>query len=226
MTFLGYLRGEALHESIRLSRAVVLPSEGYENAPVSLMESYALGKPVIGADIGGIPELIREGETGVTFTSGSVDLLADRLRRFAESPDSRLVDMGRQGRMWMEQNFTTSHYLNRVLGLYRELALQYGRPRPCPEFRENISVYRRIDRVNDRRKKRSFVSHVLGELPQLLQRSFITVLDKRLYLGSGRGRKPSGLLPDRLVFSGDLLLYGRKVYGPVLGFPIEAFVCL
>ena len=58
--FLGYLSGAALHEAVRSARAVVLPSEWYENAPMSVLEAYALGKPVIGARIGGIPELIRD----------------------------------------------------------------------------------------------------------------------------------------------------------------------
>src|SRR5262249_8776576 len=63
-TFLGHQTGEALHDAIRSARAVVLPSTWYENAPLSVLEAYALHRPVIGSDIGGIPELIRDGETG------------------------------------------------------------------------------------------------------------------------------------------------------------------
>jgi len=83
VAFHGFLTGEALHELVRNARAVVLPSECYENAPMSVLESYALGKPVIGARIGGIPELIREHETGLSFVSGDEASLAARLRRCA-----------------------------------------------------------------------------------------------------------------------------------------------
>jgi glycosyltransferase involved in cell wall biosynthesis len=100
---------------------VVLPSEWYENAPLSLMESYALGKPAIAARIGGMPELIREEQTGLTFTPGSVHELADVLRRFANPRDLRIEEMGHEGRVWMKAEYTPEHYRERILNLYREL---------------------------------------------------------------------------------------------------------
>jgi glycosyltransferase involved in cell wall biosynthesis len=124
VTFLGYLKGQALHDAIRSSRAVVLPSEWYENAPLSVMEAYALGKPVIGAAIGGIPELIRDGETGITFESGSVHELAEVLARFSCLPDQSISDMGHAGRSWMEEEFSMNQYGVRMLSLYRELGVQ------------------------------------------------------------------------------------------------------
>jgi glycosyltransferase involved in cell wall biosynthesis len=119
--FPGYLSGESLHAAIRNARAVVLPSEWYENAPVSMLEAYALGKPVIGARIGGIPELLREGETGVGFESGQVESLAAALRAVTESPDQRLEEMGRTARRWVESEFTALCYRDRMAQLYSEL---------------------------------------------------------------------------------------------------------
>ena len=119
--FLGHLSGELLHNVVRYSRAVVLPSEWYENAPLSLMEAYALGKPVIAARIGGIPELIREEQTGVTYTPASVHELADVLRRFSSLGGARIEEMGHEGRSWMEAEYRPEHYRERILSLYREL---------------------------------------------------------------------------------------------------------
>lgn len=121
--FLGYRTGHDLHESVRRARAMVLPSEWYENAPMSVMESYALGRPVIGADIGGIPELIRNGETGTVFASGDVDALAAAMRRFADMPDAEVVAMGSAGRAWVEQDFTAERYRDRILEVYRGLGV-------------------------------------------------------------------------------------------------------
>ena len=121
--FLGYCSGEPLFDAIRNSRAMVLPSEWYENAPMSVMETYAMERPVIGADIGGIPELIREGETGSLFKSGSVEELAARLRRYADLPDSAILEMGRSGRRWMVQDFTAERYRERLLDLYRGMGV-------------------------------------------------------------------------------------------------------
>lgn len=128
VSFPGYLSGERLHEAVRSARCVVLPSECYENAPMSLLESYALGKPVIGARIGGIPELIRDGETGFTFSSGDVDSLSEVLRSIAVRRDDDVETMGRAARQWVEQAFTVELYRARVLDVYRELGVNvYGK---------------------------------------------------------------------------------------------------
>jgi glycosyltransferase involved in cell wall biosynthesis len=121
--FLGYLTGEALHEVVRRARAVVLPSEWYENAPMSILEAYALGKPVIGATIGGIPELIREGVTGVTFTSGEAASLSAALRDIASRADAELENMGREGRDWVSSEFTAAGYRQRIADTYRALGV-------------------------------------------------------------------------------------------------------
>jgi glycosyltransferase involved in cell wall biosynthesis len=123
VTFLGHLGGVALHDAIRAARAVVLPSEWYENAPVSLLEAYALGKPVIGAKIGGIPELVRENETGICFQSGNVDSLVAAFANMTARPRAELEEMGRAGRRWVERDFTVAMYQQRILAAYRDLGV-------------------------------------------------------------------------------------------------------
>lgn len=118
--FLGYLTGESLFSWIRKSRAVVLPSEWYENAPMSVLESYALGKPVIGANIGGIPEIIREGETGAIYNAGSVDDLQRVLEEYINMNQNAIAEMGRVARTWVENNFTIEMYRDRMLKLYSQ----------------------------------------------------------------------------------------------------------
>jgi len=76
----GFQWGEALETLIREARFTVYPSEWYENCPFSVMESQMYGTPVLGADIGGIPELIRVGETGELFESGNYEQLREKIR--------------------------------------------------------------------------------------------------------------------------------------------------
>ncbi len=125
--FLGYLSGEKLFDAIRKARAMVLPSEWYENAPMSIMETYALERPVIGADIGGIPELIRGGETGEVFPSGDAEALAERMGRFAAMQNKDILAMGKASRAWMAESFTPQSYLDRVLSLYREIGVSLAK---------------------------------------------------------------------------------------------------
>ena len=75
----GFQTGDALEQLIREARFSIYPSEWYENCPFSVMESQMYGTPVLGADIGGIPELIRVGETGELFESGNVNDLKDMI---------------------------------------------------------------------------------------------------------------------------------------------------
>ncbi|MBV1713895.1 MAG: glycosyltransferase family 4 protein [Desulfomicrobium sp.] len=121
--FFGYRSGDALFDVIRSARAMVLPSEWYENAPMSVLEAYALERPVIGAAIGGIPELIREGETGAIFQSGNAEALAARLTDFMGMSDDEILAMGKAGRRWVEEDFTAVRYRERLLGLYRDMGV-------------------------------------------------------------------------------------------------------
>ena len=121
VTFLGFLSGNKLKDIIRSCRASILPSEWYENAPMSIKESYLLGKPVIGADIGGIPELISNEVTGFTFKSGSVGQLANRLRHMADMKESEVKAMGKEARAFVEKHHNQDLYVERVKKLYLEL---------------------------------------------------------------------------------------------------------
>lgn len=82
----GFQTGKALEQLIREARFSVYPSEWYENCPFSVMESQMYGTPVLGADIGGIPELIKEGETGELFQSGDRKDLYIKIRKLWRNP--------------------------------------------------------------------------------------------------------------------------------------------
>lgn len=75
----GFQRGAALEKLIREARFTIYPSEWYENCPFSVMESQMYGTPVLGADIGGIPELIEPGKTGELFESGNASDLKQKI---------------------------------------------------------------------------------------------------------------------------------------------------
>ena len=77
----GFQTGKELKKLICEAQFSIYPSEWYENCPFSVMESQMYGTPVLGADIGGIPELIQEGKTGELFESGNVNELKKKIRR-------------------------------------------------------------------------------------------------------------------------------------------------
>lgn len=122
--FLGYRSGAELHQLIQQSRAVVLPSEWYENAPMSVLESFALGKPVIGARIGGIPEMVHPGQTGWTFTSGDVGELTSLLAEVQALPDGDVLRIGQQARQFVVETFNRQRYVDATLSLYSRLGVK------------------------------------------------------------------------------------------------------
>lgn len=77
----GFLTGNELKEVIERARFSIYPSEWYENCPFSVMESIQYGTPVLGADIGGIPELIDENVTGELFESGNREELVKKIEK-------------------------------------------------------------------------------------------------------------------------------------------------
>lgn len=84
----GFQTGEALETLIREAKLSIYPSEWYENCPFSVMESISYGTPVLGANIGGIPELISVGKTGNLFESGDVEDLKNKLLSLLKDEDT------------------------------------------------------------------------------------------------------------------------------------------
>ncbi len=119
--FEGYLSGDELHDCIRGAAFVIVPSEWYENLPYAVLESFALGKPVLGARIGGIPEMVRDGETGTLFEPGDVDDLAAAWHRM-EADRDRLREMGANARCRIETEYEAASHLERLTDIYRSVA--------------------------------------------------------------------------------------------------------
>lgn len=78
--FLGFRQWDDIKDIVGKAKFTVIPSEWYENNPLSVIEAECLGTPVLGARIGGIPELIDEDMNGMTFESGNADDLAGKIK--------------------------------------------------------------------------------------------------------------------------------------------------
>ena len=88
--FMGYKARAELKNIIAKTAFVIVPSEWYENCSMVLLEAMALGKPVIGSRIGGIPEQVEDGVSGFLFEMGNVAELAERMREISENKELRL----------------------------------------------------------------------------------------------------------------------------------------
>ena len=99
--YVGFKSGEELIELISKARFSIYPSEWYENCPFSVIESQMYGTPVIGSNMGGIPELIKVGETGEIFEAKDVEDLKNKILKLWNnkelldnySKNCRLIDI-------------------------------------------------------------------------------------------------------------------------------------
>ncbi len=118
--FKGRQQGRELATSFEASRAVVVPSECYENFPMVVLEAYAHGKPVVASRLGALPEVVREGVTGLLFTPGDSEDLADKLELLRNQPDLA-QRMGESGRKWLEEEFGPDQHYQRLMDLYESV---------------------------------------------------------------------------------------------------------
>lgn len=110
--------------------ALLLPS-GNEGTPVSAIEALAGGRPVVATRVGGVPDVVRDGEDGFLVEPGDVEALADRLARLASDPELRRR-MGQTGRERVLSRYTVQRLLDDVDRLYRSLLQAKGLAAPAP----------------------------------------------------------------------------------------------
>ena len=118
VTFNGFQAGDALTRLIEGARAVVVPSEWYENCPMSVLEAKARARAVIGTRIGGIPELIQNGIDGRLVDPGNVNELAAALRDLTKE---RALKMGAAARADARRRFSSGQHLTRLHTVYSDV---------------------------------------------------------------------------------------------------------
>lgn len=117
ITFLGHLSGEPLAQAFRKAKAFIIPSEWYENMPYSMLEAFGYGLPVIGSNLGGIPERIVDGHNGFLFEAGNVESLKAALQRLEQS-DSEVLSQS----AWESiQDLREAQYYQTLMMIYRSL---------------------------------------------------------------------------------------------------------
>ncbi len=128
--FLGYLTGEVLQQALHGCRAVVLPSEWYENGPYSVLEALSCGKPVLGSRIGGIPELVREGETGFLFAPGDAAALAGAIERLLALPKAEYAALCEGAVRFAKERFSAQRHLEQLTAIYQEVIAEKQAAKP------------------------------------------------------------------------------------------------
>lgn len=118
--FLGFKKGEELYELVRNARYVCVPSEWYENCPMTVIEGFTLGTPVIGARIGGIPELVNDSKNGFLFESGKLNSLIDTIKKSNAISEEEYKSMKKNAFLMAHVRFNREKYIDQILEIYKQ----------------------------------------------------------------------------------------------------------
>lgn len=112
--FVGFKEWDELKTIIGQARFLVIPSEWYENNPISVIEAHSLGTPVLGANIGGIPEIITP-ENGMLFESGNESDLKEKIQLMFNK-DFNYNDIS----VVAQERYSADNYYNKIMELYEQ----------------------------------------------------------------------------------------------------------
>lgn len=112
--FVGFRQWDDIKEIMGKARFSVIPSEWYENNPLSVIESLCLGTPVLGARIGGIPELIEEDVNGMTFESFKAKDLRNNINKIWNTTFNyqKIAESS-------QKRYNSKTYYNEIINIYR-----------------------------------------------------------------------------------------------------------
>ena len=123
--FLGWLPPEEVGSLLRGAMFSVVPSQWYENAPFTIYEAYAYGTPVVASRIGGIPELVEDGRTGLLFEPGDAEDLRRKIDYLLTHP-AVVAEMGRNARRVAEQAYGPERQHERLMEVYARAGESHG----------------------------------------------------------------------------------------------------
>jgi glycosyltransferase involved in cell wall biosynthesis len=118
--FLGHKDHDTVMDLLSKCLFMVMPSECYENFPYAVLEAFSCGKPVVGSRIGGIPELVKDNETGVTFEAGNSEDLSTKIKYLLSHPDE-LKRMGKNSRSFIKQHMSKEKHYSKLMEIYEHV---------------------------------------------------------------------------------------------------------
>jgi glycosyltransferase involved in cell wall biosynthesis len=117
--YLGWLEAEERDNLLGTADILALPSYG-EGMPMSILEAMSFGIPILATNVGGVPDIVLDGETGFLVQAGDLEQLYDRLMALIRDPNLRMA-MGARGRRLVEQRHTLDKAIERIDVMYGSL---------------------------------------------------------------------------------------------------------
>ena len=117
---LGFLNSDQMKDTIRKCKFVVVPSIWYENCPYSVMETLAIGKPVIGGDIGGIADLVINDRSGLTYKYDDIEDLSNKMKKLFKN-EELVKEFGTNAKKQANELYGKDVYYKNIMSIYEKL---------------------------------------------------------------------------------------------------------
>jgi len=117
--FLGQLPRDEVIAALKGARFLLFTSEWYENFPMTIVEAFACGVPVVCSRLGAMEEIVADGRTGLHFTPGNADDLAAKVEWASAHPEE-MAAMGRAARAEYEAKYTAQRNYPMLMEVYQK----------------------------------------------------------------------------------------------------------
>jgi len=118
--FLGFIKGKKKEQLISEAVCTIVPSEWYENYQISVLESLSLGTPVVASRIGGLPEMVKHGVTGLLFEPEDSLELSGCIQELVNSPE-KVAGMAESAINYSVNTFSSDVHCGQMVGIYQEV---------------------------------------------------------------------------------------------------------
>ena len=119
--FLGMIENkEKLYNYIKNSMFTIIPSNWFELFPLIALNSFCLGKPVIGSNSGGIPEIVDHRKNGLIFHRGNSEGLRDAIEYLLDNKNL-IIEYGKNARRKAEENYTEKKHYSKIMEVYNSV---------------------------------------------------------------------------------------------------------
>jgi glycosyltransferase involved in cell wall biosynthesis len=118
--YMGVIPDEELRQLLRNALAVVVPSIVYESQPFSILEAFAMGKPVIASDLGGMKELVIHQKRGLVIPPGNIEALARSMHWMVTNPQ-KAYEMGQSAQRYAADQHNPERHYQRLMDIYSHI---------------------------------------------------------------------------------------------------------
>jgi glycosyltransferase involved in cell wall biosynthesis len=118
--FLGFKSGAEKWSILRNALCLVVPSEWYENFPVTVLEAFMAAKPVVASRMGGLPYIVEEGKSGLLFEAGKAEELAQKVQYLRDHP-GEAASMGSYGRSLSETKYGPDEGYSNLMSIFAQV---------------------------------------------------------------------------------------------------------